>query len=95
MPVKTDQLTTKPFLKWAGGKRQLLGQLEAHFPSRLLNGGISRYVEPFVGSGALFFRIIQSFPIKECLLADINPELILVYKTIRENVSDLIHYLED
>jgi DNA adenine methylase len=95
MSVQTDQPIAKPFLKWAGGKRQLLPQLEAHFPSRMLNGGITRYVEPFVGSGALFFKIFQSFPIEECLLTDINPELILLYKTIRENVSDLIQHLED
>jgi DNA adenine methylase len=95
MPVEFDQLIARPFLKWAGGKRQLLSQLEAHFPSRLLNGGITRYVEPFVGSGALFFKIFQAYPIEECLLADINPELILVYKTIREDVRELIHHLEE
>ena len=95
MPVKSDQPLVKPFLKWAGGKRQLLAQLEAHFPPQLLNGEISRYVEPFVGSGALFFKVFQAYPIRECLLADINPELILVYKTIQVNVSELIIYLEE
>lgn len=95
MPVKSDQLLVKPFLKWAGGKRQLLAQLEAHFPPQLLNGEISRYAEPFVGSGALFFKIIQTYPIREYLLADFNPELILVYKTIQVNVSELIIYLEE
>ena len=93
MPVINNQLQAKPFLKWAGGKRQLLKQLEAHFPTQLLNGEISRYVEPFVGSGALFFKVIQTFPIQECLLADVNPELILVYKTIQEDVSGLIKNL--
>jgi len=95
MPVKSDRPLVKPFLKWAGGKRQLLAQLEAHFPPQLLNGEISRYVEPFVGSGALFFKVFQAYPIRECLLADINPELILVYKTIQVNVSELIIYLEE
>ena len=95
MPEKTDQPLVKPFLKWAGGKRQLLAQLEAHFPPQLLNGEISRYAEPFVGSGALFFKIIQTYPIREYLLADFNPELILVYKTIQVNVSELIIYLEE
>ena len=95
MPVKSDQPLVKPFLKWAGGKRQLLAQLEAHFPPHLINGEISRYVEPFVGSGALFFKVFQAYQIRECLLADINPELILVYKTIQVNVSELIIYLEE
>jgi DNA adenine methylase len=102
MSEKSDPLRAKPFLKWAGGKRQLLAQLEVHFPPQLHNGEISRYAEPFVGSGALFFEIFQNYPIQECLLADVNPELILVYKTIQQDVNGLInrlggiemHYLE-
>lgn len=93
MPVINNRLQAKPFLKWAGGKRQLLKQLEAHFPSQLLNGTITRYAEPFVGSGALFFKVFQTFPIRECLLADVNPELILVYKTIQKDVNGLINSL--
>jgi DNA adenine methylase len=102
MPDNSDQTQAKPFLKWAGGKRQLLSQLESHFPSQLLDGEIYRYAEPFVGSGALFFKVFQTFPIRECLLADVNPELILVYKTLQEDVLGLIsrlgeieqHYLD-
>jgi len=102
MSEKSNSLRAKPFLKWAGGKRQLLAQLEVHFPPQLHNGEISRYAEPFVGSGALFFEIFQNYPIQECLLADVNPELILVYKTIQQDVNGLIdrlgeiemHYLE-
>ena len=102
MSEKSDPLRAKPFLKWAGGKRQLLAQLEVHFPPQLHNGEISRYAEPFVGSGALFFEVYQNYPIQECLLADVNPELILVYKTIQQDVNGLIdrlgeiemHYLE-
>lgn len=90
MPVNSDHTQAHPFLKWAGGKRQLLAQLEAHFPPQLLSGEISRYAEPFVGSGALFFKVLQSFAVRECLLADINPELILVYKTIQKDVDRLI-----
>ncbi len=93
MSEKSDPLRAKPFLKWAGGKRQLLAQLEVHFPPQLHNGEISRYVEPFVGSGALFFEVFQNYPIQECLLADVNPELILVYKTIQQDVNGLIDRL--
>ena len=45
----------KPFLKWAGGKSQLIEQFKAYFPPELAEGKIHRYVEPFVGSGAVFF----------------------------------------
>lgn len=90
MPEKNDRTLAKPFLKWAGGKRQLLAQIETHFPDQLKNGEILRYVEPFVGSGALFFKVFQSFAIQDCLLADINPELILVYKSIQQNVEGVI-----
>lgn len=90
MPEKYDQIQAKPFLKWAGGKRQLLTQIEPHFPAQLKNGEILRYAEPFVGSGALFFKVFQSFPIQDCLLADINPELILVYKSIQQDVEGVI-----
>ena len=95
MPEKSDQLQAKPFLKWAGGKRQLLAQLETCFPPQLHNEEISHYAEPFVGSGALFFKVFQSYPIGECLLADVNPELILVYKTIQQDVNNLIDGLGD
>ena len=93
MPVISDRPQAKPFLKWAGGKRQLLAQIEKRLPLELLQGEITRYVEPFVGSGALFFKVIQSFPIQECLLADINPELVLVYSTIQQDVKQLISIL--
>jgi DNA adenine methylase len=84
----------RPFLKWAGGKRQLLGQLEPYFPAELKSGGLSRYVEPFIGSGAVFFKLLQTFQLQECLIADINQELILVYQTIQRQVEGLIEQLE-
>jgi DNA adenine methylase len=83
----------QPFLKWAGGKRQLLEQLESHFPPELESGALLRYVEPFVGSGAVFFNVFQSYPVKDCLIADVNPELILVYQTIQQEVERLIDQL--
>lgn len=95
MPVSSDRLKAQPFLKWAGGKRQLLEQLESHFPSELDKGGLSSYVEPFVGSGAVFFKVFQSYPVQECLIADVNPELILVYQTIQRDVEGLIDQLAE
>lgn len=87
--------TARPFLKWAGGKRQLLAQLESYFPPALPNGQIQRYIEPFVGSGAVFFRVRQSYPVQEIILADANIELILAYKTIQQDVESLLVALSD
>ena len=95
MPVITDTSRAHPFLKWAGGKRQLLEQLESYFPPELESGVLSRYVEPFIGSGAVFFKLFQTCRLQECLIADINPELILVYRTIQRQVGGLIEQLEE
>jgi DNA adenine methylase len=84
-----------PFLKWAGGKSQLLGQIETYFPAELKNGMLPRYVEPFIGSGAVFFKVIQTFPVQECLIADVNPELILVYRAVKSDVDGLIARLRE
>ncbi len=84
----------RPFLKWAGGKARLLPQLEALFPPELSNGDIRRYVEPFVGSGAVFFHIASCYSIEEFHLADANPELILLYCTIQQDVEGLIAQLQ-
>lgn len=95
MPVNPDSRRARPFLKWAGGKGQLLTQLETYFPPQLSRGEISRYIEPFVGSGALFFKVYHAFPVREFLLADANPELVLVYKTIQRDVEGLIQCLAE
>ena len=91
----SGQQTARPFLKWAGGKGQLLTQLERLFPPALHEGSIQRYIEPFVGSGALFFRVRQAYLIQEYMLADVNPELVLAYKTIQQDVESLLTELGD
>jgi len=73
------------FVKWAGGKGQLLEQFEPLFPKKF-----KRYIEPFVGSGAVFFHIIQNFKPKEIILSDINEELINSYQIIKTDVERLI-----
>ncbi|MBT7073830.1 MAG: Dam family site-specific DNA-(adenine-N6)-methyltransferase [Anaerolineae bacterium] len=83
----------KPFLKWAGGKRQLLKQIHLHLPDELLQGKIKRYIEPFLGGGAVFLDLIQSHSIEEVYLFDINQELILAYKTIQREPTQLINFL--
>lgn len=95
MPVIPDSRQARPFLKWAGGKSQLLTQLESYFPPQLSSGEINRYIEPFVGSGALFFKVSRTCPVREFLLADANPELVLVYKTIQRDVEGMIQRLAE
>ncbi len=84
----------RPFLKWAGGKSQLLDQLESHYPSDLRTGRIKHYVEPFLGGGAVFFDIAQHYPIESAWLSDINRDLILVYQVVRQCPADLLDILE-
>jgi len=81
MPVTLKQSTlAKPFLKWAGGKTQLLDEIDTRLPSGLENGEIDTYVEPFVGGGAVFFRIAQNYDsIRHFYLFDINEDLINCY----------------
>jgi DNA adenine methylase len=82
-------------LKWAGGKRQLLPQIDRFLPRALEEGAITRYVEPFVGSGALFFHIAQVYSPSQLYISDFNRELILAYRTIRRRVEDLISALRE
>jgi DNA adenine methylase len=88
-------ITAKPFMKWAGGKTQLLNQYRAYYPRELAQGDIDRYVEPFLGSGALFLDIAQRYQISEALLLDINPELILVYTVVQKEPLYLIELLHE
>jgi len=84
----------KPFLKWAGGKAQLLKELSSRLPSEIIKTHIiERYIEPFVGSGALFFYLKNNFDVKESYLFDINRELIIGYKVIQTNHQELIKKL--
>lgn len=85
----------KPFLKWAGGKSQLLTQFQQFYPIELKKNQIEYYYEPFAGAGAVFFDLIQKYNFKKVFLSDINPELILVYKVIQNEVEKLILQLED
>lgn len=80
----------RPFLKWAGGKTQLLHEIGERLPPGLAEGSITRYVEPFVGSGAVFFYLARRFPLAECYLFDINEELVLAYQVVKRDVSGLI-----
>lgn len=80
----------KPFLKWAGGKGQLLDTLDKMFPQELIEGKIKTYIEPFVGGGAVLFHILQNYKIEKAQINDINKELINCYRCIKADVEEVI-----
>ena len=85
----------RPFLKWAGGKTQLLNEFSKRLPGEFKKGKITKYVEPFIGGGAVFFYLNQRFSFEECYICDVNEELILSYRVIKQSVKKLISELEN
>ena len=83
----------RPFLKWAGGKGQLLDKFQELYPKQLKENKIKNFYEPFLGSGAVFFDIAQKYEIENAYLYDINEELVLTYKVIQNDVSKLTDFL--
>lgn len=83
----------KPLLKWAGGKTQLLAQIEQKLPLELQTGQLTRYAEPFVGGGALLFHIAHHYNISEIFISDQNPNLIQAYRVVQQNAQQLIEEL--
>lgn len=83
----------KPFLKWAGGKGQLLDTFDKMFPQELIEGKIKTYIEPFVGGGAVLFHILQNYKIEKAQINDINKELINCYRCIKADVEEVIKTL--
>ena len=80
----------KPFVKWAGGKRQLLAELEKNFPKKF-----GTYFEPFLGGGAVLFDLLAKKPNLKCSVSDLNSDLVLAYVTIRDKLGRLIESLEN
>ena len=89
-----DNKIAKPFLKWAGGKTQLINDIEKSLPNELTKSNFT-YIEPFVGSGAVLFWMLNNFPkLKKAVINDINEDLINTYKTISSKPKELISILE-
>lgn len=88
-----EEINARPILKWAGGKGMLLPQITEHLPIKLKLGAIKRYVEPFVGGGAVFFDIVNNYNFCDAYLFDINPELAILYNVAKYDVDDLISEL--
>lgn len=92
----TYKVKAKPFLKWAGGKTQLLPTIDSFLPDTFRKERNITYIEPFVGGGAMLFFMLQKYPnIKRTVINDINPHLITTYLVIRDNSELLIEFLSD
>lgn len=90
-----NSINAKPFLKWAGGKTQLLEELEKRLPEPIkASRTIETYVEPFIGGGAVFFYLRSKYRINKSFIFDINKELILGYRTIQNDHMALIDRLK-
>ena len=87
------KVAAKPFLKWAGGKTQLLEEFLKRIPAEFKGSGIDSFVEPFIGGGAVFFHLNSIFSFGECHIFDSNEELVLAYNVVREDADDLIECL--
>ena len=86
----------KPFVKWVGGKSQLIEQLDALLPVDFGNWENVTYIEPFVGGGAMLFYMLQHYAnIQYAVINDINQDLVTCYKTVRDYPNQLIESLND
>ncbi|MCQ2330262.1 MAG: DNA adenine methylase [Paludibacteraceae bacterium] len=84
-------LKAKPFVKWVGGKNQLIEQLDSYLPADFDNLENVTYIEPFVGGGAMLFYMLQKYPnIKTAVINDINPDLTMCYQMVRDNPEEII-----
>lgn len=84
----------KPFLKWAGGKGQLLQTIRKFYPPNM-GTQIRKYCEPMVGAGAVLFDILNTYEMDEVYICDTNTELMNTYTVVRDNVVDLIELLSE
>jgi len=96
MELILSEIKAKPFLKWAGGKTQLLDDIDQRVPKDEIRAGIiDTYIEPFLGGGAVFFHIAYKYPeIKKYFLFDINKDLVNCFNSIKQNVDKVIKDLQ-
>ena len=91
--VSAGEAAVKPFLKWAGGKAQVLASIRLKYPTGL-GKSVAKYAEPFVGGGAVLFDVLSHYQLTEVYISDTNRELVLTYQTIRDNIAVLLTYLK-
>ena len=82
----------QPFLKWAGGKRQLMKKIESRLPEDLES--CNTYVEPFIGGGAVLFHLLEKYDFDNVHISDLNPELILCYEMLKLDAKSVINNLD-
>lgn len=91
----TKKTHAKPFLKWAGGKTQLIAEIETRLP-KLVRENEFTYVESFIGSGAVLFWMLNNFPnLKKAVINDVNADLINTYQIIKDKPKELIEVLKE
>ena len=89
-------MKAKPFVKWVGGKTQLIDQLEAMLPADFDQWENVTYIEPFVGGGAMLFYMLQTYPnIKSAIINDINEDLTMCYKVVKSSPKSLVESLKE
>lgn len=85
----------KPIIKWAGGKTQLLNEINTNLPNKDILDSIETYIEPFLGGGSMLFNIVPKLPnVKTIYVNDINKRLINLYKNIKYNINELVYILD-
>lgn len=89
----SESMIAKPFLKWVGGKNQLLKEISQYYPFN--SHSITKYAEPFVGGGAVLFDILNRYNLEQVYISDTNPQLINTYCVVRDHVDDLICLLKE
>jgi len=89
----TTTRQARPFLKWAGGKGQLINQIAPYLPPAFKAGRIKKYFEPFLGGGALFFWLSEQYDFESAYLYEINPSVNICYQVIQKNLGKLIKEL--
>lgn len=86
----------KPIIKWAGGKRRLLNEINNNLPSQNILDNIETYIEPFLGGGSMLLNIVPKLPnVKKVYVNDINERLINLYKNVKYNIDELINILDE
>ena len=89
--METESVKAKPFLKWAGGKGQLLTEIQKYYP--FADKKITKYAEPFIGGGAVLFDVLNRYDLSEVYISDINAELVNCYWAAQQCVEELIQAL--
>jgi DNA adenine methylase len=94
--MQSSRSNAKPFIKWVGGKGQLISSIGKSLPQEVYGYSDMTYVEPFVGGGAMLFWILENVKtVKKAVINDINPDLTNAYRTVKDNVYELIALLKN